>query len=430
MKPARLSLLATLLLSACSTGTAPTTAASANTSTTVATATTTAGTTTTTVAAGTTPTTTVVSTTTTGPAPTPLADIALSLEWVAGGFPAPVFILSRASANGAAGDDRMFVVDQTGTITGFAPPEPGVVPRDRAVVLDISSKVAYGGERGLLGVAFHPDSPDRMFVDYTRDDGATVIEEYSFPVGADAAESTPVRTILVQPQPAANHNGGMIAFGPDRYLYVALGDGGGGGDTYGNGQDPHTLLGAILRLDVDGGTPYAIPPDNPFADGVAGAPEVWLWGLRNPWRFSFDGADLWIGDVGQNAWEEIDAVGPDAGGSNLGWPIFEGTHCYDGPCDDPSGFTPPVLEYPHGGGRCSITGGYVYRGAAIPDLKGVYLYGDYCSGEIMALRYSGGSVVDSRVWDPIVAELTSFGVDRDGNLYVTAWDSVYRVVVG
>ncbi|HEX9978834.1 MAG TPA: PQQ-dependent sugar dehydrogenase, partial [Acidimicrobiia bacterium] len=369
-------------------------------------------------------------TTTTTTPPAALADVAVDLQWVTGGFASPVFVLSRASASGAAGDDRMFVVDQTGTITAFTPPPPGEEPADRSVVLDISERVQFGGEQGLLGAAFHPTSPDRLFVDYTRaEDGATLVEEYSFPVGAEAAEATPVRTILVQPQPAANHNGGMIAFGPDRYLYVALGDGGGGGDTYHNGQDPFTLLGSILRLDVDDAEPYAIPPDSPFADGVDGAPEVWLWGLRYPWRFSFDGADLWIADVGQGAWEEIDVIGPNAGGSNLGWPIFEATHCYDGPCDDPSGFVAPIFEYEHDQGRCSITGGYVYRGTAIPELDGVYLFGDYCSGEIMAIRYADGEVVDSEVYDAGIGDLTSFGLDGDGNLYVTAYDSVYRVVV-
>ena len=415
-----------LLAAACSgtpIGTTATTATGATTTTTTTTAPTTG------TPPSTTSTTTTTTTTTTGPRPA-LADVSLDLEWVAGDFPAPVFVLSRASANGVAGDDRMFVVDQTGTITAFVPPAPGVEPQDRTVVLDISDRVAYGGERGLLGAAFHPDNLDRLFLDYTRaSDGATVIEEYSFPVGADAAESAPVRTIIVQQQPAANHNGGMLTFGPDRYLYVGLGDGGGAGDTYHNGQDPHTLLGTILRLDVDGGSPYAIPPDNPFADGKDGAPEVWLWGLRNPWRFSFDGRDLWIGDVGQDAWEEVDVVGPGAGGSNLGWPIVEGTHCYDGPCDDPSPYVAPIYEYHHDNGRCSITGGYVYRGSAIPELAGVYLFADYCSGEIMALRYTDGEVVDSRVYDAGVGAVTSFGTDRDGNLYVTAWDSVYRVIV-
>ncbi len=373
-------------------------------------------------------TTTGLPTTTTAP-PLPLDQVDIALEWITGDFTAPLQVLSRGSADGAAGDDRLFVVEQSGTITALVLGGPGEEPTERAVVLDISDKIRFGGERGLLGAAFHPDSPERLFVDYTRaGDGATVVEEYTFPVGADAAEATPVRTILVQEQPAVNHNGGMIAFGPDRYLYVGLGDGGGAGDTYRNGQDPHTLLGTILRIDVDGGTPYAIPPDNPFADGADGAPEVWLWGLRNPWRFSFDGNDLWIGDVGQDRFEEIDLVGPGDGGANLGWPTVEGTHCYQNPCDDPTAFTLPLYEYRHDQGRCSITGGFVYRGSSFPDLVGAYLFSDYCTGEVWALRHDGTEVTDVRMYDLGVGEVRSFGLDRTGELYLTAWDSLYRVV--
>jgi len=355
--------------------------------------------------------------------------VEIALQRIAGDFTAPLEVLSRGSAGGAAGDDRLFVVDQSGTITALVLGGPGEEPTRRAVVLDISDRLLFGGERGLLGAVFHPDSPERLFVDYTRaPDGATVVEEYSFPVGADAAEATPVRTILVEPQPAVNHNGGMLAFGPDRHLYVGLGDGGGTGDTYGNGQDPHSLLGAILRIDVDGEPPYSIPPDNPFADGADGAPEVWLWGLRNPWRFSFDGEDLWIGDVGQDRFEEVDLVGPTDGGANLGWPRVEGTHCYQNPCEDPTAFTLPLYEYRHDQGRCSITGGYVYRGSGFPELDGSYLFADYCTGEIWALRHEGADVTDVRMYDLGATALRSFGLDRDGELYVAAGDSVYRVV--
>jgi glucose/arabinose dehydrogenase len=402
------------------TGPSPTTAttAAATTTTPEATSTTEAETTTTPPAP----------TTTTRP-PTPLADVEIDLELITGGFRAPLEVLSRGSGDGAAGDDRLFVVDQSGTITALVLGPPGEEPTERSVVLDISAKLRFGGERGLLGAVFHPDSPERLFVDYTRaPDGATVVEEYSFPVGADAAEATPVRTILVQPQPAVNHNGGMLAFGPDRYLYIGLGDGGGAGDTYRNGQNPHTLLGTILRIDVDGATPYSIPPDNPFADGVDGEPEIWLWGLRNPWRFSFDGEDLWIGDVGQERYEEIDLVGPSDGGANLGWSTVEGTHCYRNPCDDPTAFTLPLYVYPHDQGRCSITGGYVYRGRGFPDLDGAYLFADYCTGEIWALRHDGAEVTEVRGYAFGVGELSSFGLDRSGELYVTAGDSVYRVV--
>jgi glucose/arabinose dehydrogenase len=221
----------------------------------------------------------------------------------------------------------------------------------------------------------------------------------------------------------------MITFGPDGYLYIALGDGGGVGDRYDNGQNPHTLLGTILRIDVNDGDPYAVPADNPFADGEGGAPEVWLWGLRNPWRFSFDGDDMWIGDVGEGSREEIDLIAPDRAGANLGWPILEGNRCFDGPqslCDD-NDFIDPVFEYGHDGGRCSVTGGYVYRGLEHPELAGAYLFGDYCRGDIVAIRVEDGEVVESREYAVGIGNLRSFGIDHDGEVYVTAGTGVYRV---
>jgi len=300
----------------------------------------------------------------------------------------------------------------------------------RTLVLDINTLTYFAGEQGLLGLAFHPTRPERMFIHYSDNDGRTIVAEYAFPLDAAAADPSPVQTILDLYQPAANHNGGMIAFGPDGYLYIALGDGGGGGDPYGHGQNPHTLLGAILRLDVDTAAPYAIPADNPFANGADGAPEVWAIGLRNPWRFSFDGDHLWIGDVGQGEWEEIDRIGIDDGGANLGWNVLEGTHCYNGTpeqCADP-GFTPPVFEYPHDG-RCSVTGGYVYRGSEIPGLIGTYLYSDWCVGGVMALRVDEeGTVTESATLVETGWRLTSFGVDNDGETYLTRENAVYRIV--
>jgi len=359
-------------------------------------------------------------TTTTQPEPIPLDEVGeLTIEPVGDRLPTPIFLTVRAD------DERLYVANQNGVIDSMT--DSG---EDLQVVLDLRDKVWFANERGLLGLAFHPSDPERMFVHYSRSgDYATMIEEYHLPVDAVAADPDPVRTILTHRQPAANHNGGMLAFGPDGYLYIALGDGGGGGDTYGNGQDPFTILGAILRIDVDGGEPFAIPDDNPFADGEDGAPEVWLWGLRNPWRFSFDGGAMWIADVGQGSWEEIDLVPPGRGGANLGWPILEGSHCFDGPqsrCDD-NDFISPVHEYSHEEGRCSVTGGYVYRGSDHPDLVGAYFFGDYCSGEIMVIRVGEGTVVDSRVFDVGIGTLTSFGVDHDGELYVMAGNQVYRV---
>ena len=367
------------------------------------------------------PTTTPSPTTTTPPGPLALADIELAAVPVGGRFASPIFVTVRA------GDDRLYVADQSGVIRSMT-----LDGDDIQQVIDISGRLVFGGERGLLGLAFHPTEPERMFLHYSRaGNAATIIEEYRLPVGSIAADPEPLRTVLSHAQPAGNHNGGMLAFGPDGYLYIALGDGGGGGDTYGNGQDPTTLLGAILRIDVDSGDPYGIPPDNPFADGEGGAPEVWLWGLRNPWRFSFDGDDLWIGDVGQGSREEIDLVAAEQGGANLGWPILEGDRCYDGPeslCDD-NDFIDPIYVYRHTDGNCSVTGGYVYRGIAHPELTGAYLFGDYCRGNIVALRVAGGELVESREFPMAIGSIFSFGVDHDGEVYVAAGNTVYRIVV-
>ena len=399
-----------LVLTACSSAASPTTTSTTTTSTATTTTTTTTSTTTS----------TSTTTTTTIPAPPPLAEIEIATEPVADGFTQPIFVTTRDD------DDRLYIIDQDGIVWALSGTE-------RTVVLDITGPVRFSGEQGLLGLAFHPNQPERMIVHYTDTDGDTMIAEYAFPLDAAAADPEPIRTILTVDQPAANHNGGMIAFGPDGYFYVALGDGGGGGDTYGNGQDRFTLLGDILRLDIDGDAPYAIPPDNPYADGARGAPEVWVSGLRNPWRFSFDGDDLWIGDVGQGDYEEVDLITVDDGGMNLGWPIFEGTHCFRGigaQCTEPLLFTPPIHEYDHGTGRCSITGGYVYRGARFPELFGVYLFADYCSGEIMGLRIDADGVIETRVFDVVLPGLTSFGKDGAGEIYVTtAGGRVDRVIV-
>ena len=242
--------------------------------------------------------------------------------------------------------------------------------------------------------------------------------------------------IFVTTQPAGNHNGGMLAFGPDGYLYIGLGDGGGADDRYGNGQRPDTVLGTLLRLDIDGGDPvggvaYAIPPDNPFVDG-GGAPEVWAYGLRNPWRFSFDQDLVYVGDVGQNRWEEIDVASASEGGLNYGWPIMEGTHCFSpsSGCDTDD-LHLPVAEFSHGDG-CSVTGGYVYRGAAIPELDGRYFYSDYCGGWLRSFVYENGVATDAQDHTEQVGSLTSvtsFGTDAFGELYVTtAGGDVWKLV--
>jgi len=323
----------------------------------------------------------------------------------------PVFLTSPLD------DRRMFVVDKAGRILilsgGTAKEQP---------FLDIRDLVSTGNEQGLLGLAFHPDYANngRFFVNYTDTDGDTQIVEYKVSGDPDVADSTPVATLLSIDQPFANHNGGWIAFGPDNYLYIGMGDGGSGGDPEGNGQNLDALLGKILRLDVDSAKPYAIPPTNPFASG-GGAPEIFLYGLRNPWRNAFDGDNLYIADVGQSQFEEIHVVTTADAGANLGWNIMEGAHCFKPRrgCDQ-TGLVLPIHEYEHDAG-CSITGGYVYRGKAIPELAGRYFYADYCIGTLMSFRYADGRAVDHvslsaqlGTFDPV----NSFGVDADGELYL------------
>jgi glucose/arabinose dehydrogenase len=344
---------------------------------------------------------------------------------VASGLSAPVFVTSPP------GDfDRLFIVEQTGRIRILTGGE--VLPNP---FLDISDNVSYGGERGLLGLAFHPDYTDNGFfyVNYTDNDGNTVIARFSVSDDPNLADPSSDATILTIDQPYGNHNGGMIAFGPqDGYLYIGMGDGGSGGDPENRAQDDGQLLGKLLRIDVDGGFPYAIPPDNPFAGPGDPLDEIWAKGLRNPWRFSFDREtyDLYIGDVGQNLWEEIDfQPAASQGGENYGWRLMEGNHCYNPPSDcDPGGLTYPIYEYSHGGSpfRCSITGGYVYRGSAIPDLAGTYFFADYCSNQIWSFRYVDGDITEftdrTDELDPgsgmSIDDISSFGQDANGELYI------------
>jgi len=293
-------------------------------------------------------------------------------------------------------------------------------------LLDLSDVVINEGERGLLGMTFSSDGR-KLYVDYTRQpDGHTVIEEYELGDRTTIDRSSR-RELLVVEQPFPNHNGGQLVIGPDGFLYVGLGDGGSGGDPQGNGQNPETLLGSILRIDPEGGSgdgpAYGIPPGNPFAGGEEGAPEVWLYGVRNPWRFTFDSAngDLWVADVGQNEFEEVDRLpasgGFDAGkGANLGWNEMEATHPFEGG-ENPPGAVLPIFEYGRDAG-CSITGGYVYRGENIPGLAGAYLYADFCSTGVRGLQVDGDTVTDSRTWDLPVEQVQSFGQGDDGELYL------------
>jgi len=320
-------------------------------------------------------------------------------------FSEPVFLTTSPDQS-----DRLFVVEQGGRIImltgGQLHPSP---------FLDIGERLSTGGERGLLGLAFHPrySSNGRFFVNYTRtEDGATVIAEYR--VSSDRNKADSQETIrLVIPQPYRNHNGGMIAFGPDAFLYIGTGDGGSGGDPENRAQNREELLGKFLRIDVDGPEPYGIPPDNPFV-GQHGKPEIFALGFRNPWRFSFDrsSGDLWAGDVGQHLWEEIDVI---AKGKNFGWRMLEGKHCFnpENECHLVPNLVGPLTEYRHEQGRCSVTGGYVYRGSRLSALQGTYLFGDYCTGEIWGYRNGQTSLLlDTDL------QISSFGEDREGELYV------------
>jgi glucose/arabinose dehydrogenase len=318
--------------------------------------------------------------------------------------------------------DRIFITEQGGVISVFSANNS----QQADIFLDITDRVNRGGdEEGLLGLAFAPDYQENgyFYVYYSAaDPRRSVISRFSLDQeDADIADPDSEVIIMEVAQPYSNHNGGQLAFGPDGYLYIGLGDGGSAGDPHGNGQNLGTLLGKILRIDVSGLSgpgDYEIPADNPFV-GIGGAQEeIWAFGFRNPWRFSFDldTGLLWAGDVGQGSWEEIDII---AKGANYGWNIMEGFHCYSPStgCNQ-SGLTLPIAEYGHSEGRCSVTGGYVYRGDQIPSLQGYYIYGDYCSGDIWALSYNGSDVIENILLVDSDLNITSFGEDLAGNLYI------------
>jgi glucose/arabinose dehydrogenase len=367
--------------------------------------------------------------TSTGPS-TATGPVSLDLAFVAGGLDAPLDV-----TNAGDGSERLFVVEQAGRIR---------IVRDGRLVerpfLDIADRVGSGGERGLLGLAFHPAFPTdpRLFVDYTDLDGDTVIAEYTLGDDPDIADPASELVLLRIDQPYPNHNGGSLGFGPDGYLYVGMGDGGSGGDPHDNGQRLDTLLGKILRVDIDvegdrTALPYEIPGDNPFVGRGDARPEIWHSGLRNPWRFRFDRAtgDLWIGDVGQGAWEEIDVARAGGGGLDFGWNRMEGFACFpvgDGCATD--GKRLPVGVYDHGSG-CSVTGGVVYRGAAQPGLAGLYVFGDYCSGTMWTLDPTGDERREPRLALESGRSLSSFGEGEDGELYTTdiGAGELLRVVV-
>lgn len=365
--------------------------------------------------------------------PTPGTD--LQLTEIVSGLSAPLYL------DAPEGDPRLFVVEQGGRI---------VVIKDGAILptpfLDVRSIVNdNGNEQGLLGLAFHPDFAQngRFFINYTAQSpsGDTIVAEYTAQSGADVANTTG-KILMTIDQPESNHNGGMLAFGADGFLYIGTGDGGGGGDDepahgpIGNGQNLDTHLGKLLRIDVDTGDPYGIPASNPYAI-TGGLPEIWAYGLRNPWRFSFDSetGDIYIGDVGQGALEEINVLGPTVAGANYGWRQMEGTECFNPSSGcDMSGKVIPVHEYSHTQNRQSITGGYVYRGQCLPDVTGWYFFGDYSGEQIYTFVHEAGAATNLQDLTPTIDPtseingLTSFGEDGFGELYVISRNgSVYRI---
>ncbi|HOX19363.1 MAG TPA: PQQ-dependent sugar dehydrogenase [Gemmatimonadales bacterium] len=358
----------------------------------------------------------------------PPGAVSVRLEEVASGLAYPVYLTA------APGDtSRLFVVEKGGTVRvlkhGVLLPTP---------FIDLSGRVTKGSEQGLLGMAFHP-SDNRVVLSFTvagpERGGRSRVATFTPGADPDVLDPASEQLVIEVDQPYSNHNGGHVAFGPDGYLYFGLGDGGSGGDPQGHGQDRSDLLGSLLRLDLDHGLPYTVPASNPFVGQAGVRGELWNWGLRNPWRFSFDRANgnLYIADVGQNEWEEVD-VQPAAsqGGENYGWAVMEGEHCYGSATCDKTGLVMPVIEYGHGDG-CSITGGYVYRGQAIPELAGTYFYGDYCDGWIRSFVYQGGTATNTSSWPSLDTgqQITSFGEDARGEIYVVlAGGTIYRIAPG
>lgn len=350
----------------------------------------------------------------------PTADDIVLTE-VASGLERPVQLV------GTPGDERLFIVEQRGRIRVLADGQ-----LQETLYLDISDDVSGGNEQGLLGLAFHPNFATNgyAYINYTNGAGDTRVVRYTESADGLTLDPATLREILFVEQPYGNHNAGQLLFGPDGMLFIPLGDGGRGGDPQGNGQDTNTLLGAILRIDVDGGDPYAIPPDNPFAAG-GGRPEIWAYGVRNPWRndIDFDSGLIYVADVGQDEWEEVSVARLDQAGMNLGWNTVEGPECFRSTSCDRTGMLDPVIWYGHADG-CSITGGHVYRGSAIPGLAGTYFYSDYCSGWLRSFRWDAaqGLAVDQREWTiPNVGNVYSFGRDAAGELYILGGSRAYRI---
>jgi glucose/arabinose dehydrogenase len=347
----------------------------------------------------------------------PLASIHIRLRKIAS-MEEPIAMAVRP------GDPSLYVAEKTGRVFALRDGQVSSTP-----ALDVSGRVSAGGEQGLLGIAFDPDGR-HLYADYTDTGGNTHVTQWTF--GGGRAQPASERGILFVRQPYENHNGGQIVFGPDGDLYVGLGDGGSAGDPHRNGQNLNTLLGKILRVrpTPGGPKPYVVPKDNPFAGRSGARGEIWAYGMRNPWRFTFDRVkgDLWIGDVGQNEWEEIDMQPAGAaGGRNYGWNLTEGNHSYNGG-SPPSNWMRPVYEYSHASGGCAVIGGFVYRGTAIHGLWGAYLFSDNCLGGVAALRIRSGRVVSERGMGVKVSSPSSFGEDANGELYLLSLSGgVYRL---
>jgi glucose/arabinose dehydrogenase len=349
--------------------------------------------------------------------------VRLDVQEVASGLDNPVYLTAPP------GDPRLFIVEQPGRIR--------VVEDGRLVArpfLDITAKVGYGGERGLLSVAFHPQysSNGFLFVNYTDRNGDTRIERYTVSRSdRNAADPSTAKLILAIDQPYANHNGGLNLFGPDGMLYIGMGDGGSQGDPRGNAQNRNVLLGKLLRINVDRGDPYIIPSGNPYARG-GGRGEIWAFGLRNPWRFAFDRFSglLYIADVGQNKFEEINVVPMSIANVNYGWNAMEGLSCYRSPVCRLPGFQRPVVAYSQEGSNCAVIGGLVYHGRKIPEIQGQYFYSDYCNSWLHSFRYADGQLRDQHDW-PVgrLGSVTSFGEDAEGELYICSTSGrVYRII--
>jgi glucose/arabinose dehydrogenase len=360
------------------------------------------------------------------------SNLTLRLVRVMSGFSKPVYVTHAGDGSG-----RLFVVEQPGRIRVY---KNGAVLS--TPMLDLTAHTSKGSEQGLLGLAFHPGfkTNKKLYVNLTLANGDTAINEYRVGSNPDRVDTSTGRRLLTIPQPYSNHNGGHMAFGPDGYLYIGMGDGGDGGDPGNRAQNTKTLLGKMLRIDVNGTSstkPYRVPSSNPYV-GKDGWDEIWSLGLRNPWRWSFDRATgyMWVADVGQVRYEEINRAtnSPSGRGTNYGWRRMEGRHCYSPPSGcNTNGLHWPIAEYPHavsGADNCSVTGGYVYRGPAYPDLQGGYLFADFCSGRIWGISATAGAPVSETLLYDSPLMISSFGENQSGELYVTdhAGGGVYRVI--